>query len=620
MPHFTEDIPFDLSGRSEGAELFEVSADAFDIAIGDLPFLLYINENNQYERAPATWRKDQFDAEPVVGEQSLVGWWLRSQADFGGGSGILYHEPLQGDGSENRFRDSRGLDVLTVPGEVTLLPSTTEIIDMASASISLVASDTRLLVRDGNTVKVWDGATLNTVTLNGTGATTPTHLAYTGGLFLIGHNTGIDTLPAGSGTSSTQLWNGGSFASPVKPYWLKQRIFATSGRRIFELTLAGGTPAAGDILYEHPDPNWEWTSLAETGGAVWAAGASGDRSAVHVITIDPDGTTPTLNGGTVAIQMPDGERANALLGYLNLLFVGTSQGMRAAATEEARAELGPLIFDDEAVYALTARGDYAWAGLTGGISRKVSLGFQIGETLDFAWANDLEGSGAGNVSGFAWFLGRLCLGHASSGIYQEHATNLVAEGYLTTGFIRFGTLEPKFYDSLRVSGDVTYGSIDLASVVTDVETSITNLAAFNGSQDVMIHLPGHRKADRLSIIFTLNRDPGDATRGPVFQSYQLRAMPAPERRQRLIRFPLSCFDFEKDRWGNKKGGKGFAFNRLRALEALEENGSPVLVQDFRTGEAHISIVEQVTHQGPENPSRNEKNFGGRIILTVRTIE
>jgi hypothetical protein len=620
MVDFTEDIPFDLSGRPEGAALFGVTATAFDIAVGALPFLLYIDPENPYERGPAPWKKDQFDNERSVGEQSLTGWWLRSQSDFGGGSGIIYYEPLEAEGSENRFRDSRGLDVLTEPGEVTLLPLTTEIVDLGSSSISLVASGTRLLVRDGATVKVWNGASLTTVTLNGTGATTATHLAYTGSLFLIGHNTGIDTLPADAGSSSTQLWNGGSFASPVKPYWVKQRIFATSGRRIFELTLTGGTPAAGDILYEHPDPNWEWTSIAETGGAVWAAGFSGDKSAVHVITIDPDGTTPTLNGATVGIQMPDGEKANALLGYLDLLLVGTSFGVRAAATDLTKAQLGPLIFDDGEVFVLSARGDYAWAGMAQGMSRKIALGFQIGTDLDFAYANDLEGSGSGNITGFAWFQGKLCLGHAASGVYQPHDTSLVPSGSLTTGFARYGTMEPKFYESLRVTADATYGSIDLASVVTDTPTSITNVADFNGSRDVTLNLAGDRKADRLSIVFTLNRESGDITKGPVFRSYQLRALPAPVRRSRLIRYPISIFDVEKDRFGVAKGGKGFAWTRLQALELLEFTSTPVLVQDFRTGEARICIVESVVHTGFSNPSRHEKNFGGRGVLTVRTVD
>ena len=616
----TEEIPFDLSGRPEGAALFGVTTNAFDIAIGSLPFLLYIGEGAEYERAPAPWRKDQFDNARNVGEQSLTGWWLRSQADFGGGSGITYHEPLQGEGSENRFRDSRGVDVLVEAGEVSLLPATEEIVDLGASEVSIVAGPDRLLLRDGGTVKVWDGTSPSTVTLNGTGATTAEHLAYAGAVFLIGHNTGIDTLPEAAGTSSTQLWNGGSFASPVKPYWLKQRIFATSGRRIFELTLAGGTPAAGDILYEHPDVDWEWTAMAETGGAVWASGFSGDKSAVHVITIDPDGSTPALNGATVGIQMPDGERAHCLLGYLNLLMVGTTFGLRAARVAAAEAELGPLIFDDFESHSITARGDYAWCGGMDGITRKVALGFQIGEALDFAWANDLESDGAAEVMGFAWFQERLHWAHAGSGVWRPHATSLRPSGYLATGFARFGTLEPKFFDSVRVSGDVSFGSIDLASVVTDTESSITNLADFNGSKDVQINLPGDRKADRLSIKFTLNREVGDATKGPVLQSYQIRALPAPFRRQRLIRYPVSLFDRESDRFGVPQGGEGFAWARLQVLETLEETGTPVLVQDFRTGEARICVVDQVTHSGPENPSVSNKNFGGRGVITVRTVD
>jgi hypothetical protein len=255
------------------------------------------------------------------------------------------------------------------------------------------------------------------------------------------------------------------------------------------------------------------------------------------------------------------------------------------------------------------------------MSRKIALGFQIGTELDFAWANDLEGAGSGNITGFAWFQGRLCLGHASAGVYQAHVTDLVPSGYLATGFARFGTLEPKFFDSIRVTADCTFGSIDLATVVTtETPSSLTNVADFNGSRDVSIVLAGDGRADRLSVVFTLNRESGDITEGPVFRSYQIRALPAPMRRQRLIRYPLSLFDVEKDRWGNPMGGIGFAWQRLQVLEMLEGTGKPVLVQDFRTNEAHLCVVESVTHEGPTNPSRHEKNFGGRVTLTVRTVD
>src|SRR5258708_21676068 len=67
----------------------------YDWAIAGLPFLAgetlrgtYFRR--QYLREFAAIRKDQFDNQQVPGEQSILGWWERSQSSFAGGAGINY--------------------------------------------------------------------------------------------------------------------------------------------------------------------------------------------------------------------------------------------------------------------------------------------------------------------------------------------------------------------------------------------------------------------------------------------------------------------------------------------------------------------------------------------------
>src|SRR5690606_1943473 len=112
-------IPYGL-GTSLG--LFVPSGFAFNYAINGLPFLSAASREHPIIRITAQYRKQQFDNSREPGEQSLEGWWIRSQRSFHGGAGQLFGDP-DSDGDSNtsiRFYDSVGVDIWT-PGEIKLL-------------------------------------------------------------------------------------------------------------------------------------------------------------------------------------------------------------------------------------------------------------------------------------------------------------------------------------------------------------------------------------------------------------------------------------------------------------------------------------------------------------------
>src|SRR5690606_7828391 len=133
-------------------------------------------------------------------------------------------------------------------------------------------------------------------------------------------------------------------------------------------------------------------------------------------------------------------------------------------------------------------------------------------------------------------------------------------------------------------------------------------AAFNTDQDVPIKIPGPPLVPHMGFAILLEASPsGEAT--PVLTGLSVKATPAP-RRVRLFRYPLSVFDRERDRYGNTRGYEGAAFERLSALEALEETSAPVQVIDNRTGEAYVGQVDLVEFTSAAPPDRNESAFGG----------
>ena len=130
-------IAVDL-GIVSSTSVWQNTSVAYDIALGGIPFFYAISDARPYIRQTAPFRKDQFDNGKEPGEQSLTGWWLRSQSSFHSGSGIKFYDPSAGETVDYRFADSKGVNVWT-KGQVTLLKST----DTAHYTTNYIGSDNR---------------------------------------------------------------------------------------------------------------------------------------------------------------------------------------------------------------------------------------------------------------------------------------------------------------------------------------------------------------------------------------------------------------------------------------------------------------------------------------------
>jgi hypothetical protein len=122
----------------------------------------------------------------------------------------------------------------------------------------------------------------------------------------------------------------------------------------------------------------------------------------------------------------------------------------------------------------------------------------------------------------------------------------------------------------------------------------------------------------LAFEFQMTRSDTDSTKGPTFTGYQLKVLPAVPR-QRLIQFPASCFDSESDKFGNKTGYEGSAYDRVKQLEAIESNGDTLVIQDFRTGETFTGIIEELDFINKTPTDKRYSGYGGLLLITVRTI-
>ena len=611
---------------------------AYDIAIGGLPFILATNNERPYGRKTAPFKKEQFDSTTEPGEQSLTGWWIRSQMSFHSGSGINFYDPATNDENGHyRFADSRNIDVWT-KGQATLLKETANMSGVTSGTYKLIS------VMDGATDKVvaWEPttATIKNYTASGTAVTytdvtsigTPLDtailaVATDGTNLFIADNDHIYTGPISTPAAGySRYYNTGS--EKVVLGWVKQRLVACIGASVYELTNAKGTthslPAPA---YTHPNADWTWTSISESGGAIYVAGYAGGNSAIYKFTLSTGGAMPTLTSGVIAAQLPIGEYVNKIEYYLGYLMIGTNKGVRAAeiSDQDGSINYGPLIIEESnGVYDFAFRDKFVWAtGSIGGYAGlyRIDLSNEI-ETLRFAYATDTY---LDSVSGYATsvdFIGNsgqiAFTTSGSNGIAVQSATVLSTTGYLTTGNIRYGTLEPKNFKRLLARGNFTFGSMTLETVDSD-GNEYDHISYDISVPPVEVTTSNPATAQEyVAYKFIMYRDATTSTKGPTFKGYQAKATIATPR-QRLISHYVYCFDEETDKNNSRTGYSGRAYDRIVNLESIEESGDIVTWQDLNTGESRQVQIIGISLVNTTPPDKNSTGFGGILEIVVSTV-
>ena len=610
---------------------------SYDVAVGGLPFFYAINDARPYTRQTAPFKKDQFDNGAEPGEQSLTGWWIRSQSSFHSGSGIKFYETQRSyaavDSRYTRFADSKNVDVWT-EGQVTLLKDTANMTGVSTGiykAISGVSTTTDVVVGyipGSTTMKSFqaDGTVVTTYAPTGLGNILDGSVVTDGTRLFAADSDHIYQGPINAASTGwTEYYPTGGRTILA---WVKQRLVAAVTNSIYEMTSAAGVYAALPTpVYTHPNSSWVWTSIAEGGSAIYAAGYAGNTSAIYKFTLSSNGSMPVLTSGVIALQLPIGEYVKKIESYLGYLMIGTNKGIRVAAISDTNGDLtyGPLIIEADNIGSDFAfRDTFVWVtGSVGGYAGlyRINLAEEI-DTLRFAYATDTYLDG---VSGYATsvdFIGNTnqiaFTTSGSNGIAIQSTTTLAPSGYLTTGNIRYGTLEPKNFKRLLGRGDFTYGSMTLETVDKNgVEYDHISYDISVPSIEVGTSSPATAQ-EYVAYKFVLYRDGTDATQGPTFKGYQAKATIATPR-QRIIQFPVYCYDLETDRYNSMIGYEGKAFDKVVALEEVEQGGDVLTWQDLTTGETRQAVIEQITFTRMTPPDKRFSGFGGVINITIRTV-
>jgi hypothetical protein len=728
----TEGVPYVLS-NPVGATNFSSTGEAYDIAIAGLPFFLLNSDDAPYRRVTAQYRKQQIDQSREPGEQTLTGWWLRSQSSFHYGQGIKFFEPIQDESLRFQYTESKGIDVWT-KGQATLLKQsdpqhlttggirsdgrpwqTMRSIQWDKNSITfngvLLADEydvdkifPKITVSISNKALTSNVATLTTTAVHGlctgmeivitgvdatfngtyriTGVPTTTTFTYaktasnvastvvspvgTGVaevIHFIDYTSGTDypvhaicddgvyaywvTNVLNAGTPRLRVYkkllsddssvsptlmissNGITVTNAVMEY-TKDRIVMCVNDKVYEFSSTETTlPTA---VYPHNDPDHIYTSITSSGSAIYISGYSGIQSNIYKFTLNTSGSMPTLTSAITAAELPVGEIVFKIAYYLGNMAIGTSQGMRMADASQIDGSItyGALIFESEQpVYDFGFRDRYIWAasGVDGqvGVTR-IDMGQPLGN-LQFPYAWDLydPADTLTHHTTACAFLGdtnRLAFCNAGNGsngdIYIESVSTLLEEGTIRTGYVRYNTLELKIFKLMQARVDTTNGGLYVDSIdYADNFYRIGTFAQESVVPEVNINYP-QASQEYLGFQFTLTRSSSDTSKGPLFTGYQIKALPAIPR-QRLIQYPLSCFDHESDHFGVEVGYEGAAYARMSQLENVENIGDTIRVEDFRTGESYIGLIEELDFINKTPSDKRFTGYGGVLLVTIRTV-
>lgn len=641
---------------------------AYDYAINGIPFnagesLRGTYFRRMYTREFAAIRKDQFDNQNVPGEQSILGWWLHSQALFTGGGGLQFLDTTQDPTLLTHYSYSEGLDTLSTPGQVSLLQATKTVATGLTGPTQLRGVQKGGV--DGVLVLDTGAKTLNFY--NSAGAATSYTMAAVGTMsntftddgtnYYYADTTGVwKGVIATAGVAAVKLWNAPSASGSNVISWVKGRLVAGMDNNVYEL-VGGSPPTLPTPKFSHLNTAYVFSSISEVPAAVLLSGSAGTISQIHKFTIDTTtGALPTMTSGIVTTTMPIGETILTMYAYIGTFVgIGTNKGFRVATTDtNANLVYGPLVVQDPTSVGVKAVGGYdrflfignqgnklipqqGWTNPTDASAVDMLLRVDLSTvttTGSQPIANDLMTTGSdGTITSVCNFgtsaagAGMMAFATGTK-VWITDTAHKQTSGFMYSPKIRYNTLEPKHFKFIYLRNqNITDGSMQILgqNATLNLTSIITNVSG-TSTDPIFIGDIGNAQ-EWLQFKFIMNRGTGNTNYSPVWNGYQVRALPGVNRQQ-LITLPLICHDHEKDKYGDLVGYDGWAFQRIQQLEAAVGSGNVILLQDLNYSVANLIVIEnyrfeQQGSEGPKASSAGQQDSnarGGYILLELRVVQ
>jgi len=603
-------------GFYTGKGISPLVPDLFPVALNARPYMLDY-ASNQYSRRFDARVRDSVDQSTEPGEAAInpQGLWRRSQSSWHYGAGQKYSDTV--DAEPYRFFQSKGVDVWS-KGELSLLPATDQARASVNTNLQMVTANDRVYVTDGQEVLFTTNLSSFTA-VTGTDASALFDIASDGYNVFYSYASGdIDQTNAGIGTNSDYVTG---IEAGYMDYVKGRLMVAGQGadkHKIWNITTAPGSNVNNPTpLFSHANTNFNWVGFAAGQNHIYCAGFAGNKSLIYKVDIKPDATA--LTAPTVAGELPLGEVVQTVEGYLGLLLVGLQDGFRLCSSDsDGNLVIGPKIVIGSPVKTFAGVGKFVHfaytnidAASTGIGKMDISLFISPNQPV---YASDLMVTGQGTVTDIHEFNDLPVFAVSGLGFYKQHATDLVASGYLDTGIYRWGISDAKFVQRYDLRTLPLAGSIQM-SVKSDGGSyrAYVSLAEVLETEHI---LPGlEEKVFEHEARITLNRSATVNSDGPTLTRWMVRAYAAPDRSE-IFTVPLLIHDTID------LNGRTFTFNvntELNAIRDLVSNPRVVVFQEENA--IHSVIVEDVVWQPSVTVARSSgAKLQGTATVIMRTVK
>jgi hypothetical protein len=536
------------------------TAEYLPVSINGTSFMVDVEG---YSRTTIPVLREQRDTSDEAGEQQLnTQMWIRSQTDWSYGAGQQYLD--NADSDRRRFYTSSGIDIWT-KGEVSLLPKTVDKGNTGNDVIMkvFVANGTDYMYVASGT-DLYYSTNFDTASPTWTVVTalasplTIVDFTSDGETIFIAYGSAAKPHTTTIGTTTQPSPSTGHSSRPDVLRFVSGRLIEADSNHIAELA-ANGQPISGSLNFEGIEHALFWVDMCAGPTGVYAAANTDDIGSIFFCSTGTDGL---LNQPAQVADLPRGETINAIESYGGLLIMATSKGLRVAVmNQDGSVSYGPVVDNGGEAYSLATDDRFVWFGTASGQVYRADLSV-FTDTLVPAWATDLVSVEAspGNVTWLARVDGKTYFVDAANGVQGErHDGERVESGTLNVGSVRWNSLFDKVLQTIKVDLRATLAttgatSYDQSGTTYDDPEYIYNglLSAVSGTLKVkfvtgsgvgLTTLTMNDRAaanidyalsDKYDVIFTLERDVANNTVGPVLESWQLQAFPAPTRIDEIV--------------------------------------------------------------------------------------
>lgn len=611
----------------------------------------YVSDLEGYQRRSLDLIRQQADSSPETGEQSLnpEDLWRRSQRDWRYGAGLQYLDKDRPDSLDRRrFLSSRNIDPWS-EGRLTLLRRPYDL-GVAAATYRMAVAGTRLYLADVGSLTLrwitefdepdtWAAPASSSLTLP-VGATISDVCSD-------GYNIYIATaLGVYATTRDTAVASKINDLVANRIAFVRGRLMASAAatQHLYNITDTSVTTTPAALTASDINTDFRWECFAASKKHIYAAGYSGDKATIYRVAITDDATA--LGPPVASADLPAGEVVYSMLGYVGVLIIGTSLGVRVAAiSEDGDLEYGPLIEIGEAVKSLAAWGSYVWFGWrnhdgAGLFEPKTSLGrldlSSFTEPLLPAFASDVTTDDADvDIESIVAFADSIVYSTTSIGASYVSTKKYADEGTLNMAYSTFGVPDLKTSNLGQARFHPLPGtSVKLTVVVDEPQATVyPGDTTYPGSETYLTSYTATYNAtqDEQNTVTLEARPDGDEPLGdtiqgritlwpntnltatPTVTQLSLYANPIPRRGRRQV-IPVLLYSTVLD--GNGNNVEYVPLDELAALEALEEAGRPIDVELFGTQER--SVIDAV-QWGPELTYGPSGGPEGRCFVVIRSF-